>query len=148
MEFKLDYGQCVILDADELAKSGFMDTYDMLRPTLQKHISQPAEIQEVFGDGNANYSIRYGTREFVIYSPELDDKFGGWGRATFAFFAIINDQLSSSEYRFYAIDNGNGLGGIFLTLAQAMGARGALPKKTDWPYIPTNDAPWYGQQHD
>jgi hypothetical protein len=87
-------------------------------------------------------------KEFVIYAPELHD--GGldsWGRATAAFFTIVNDQLANSEYRFFAINGGNDLGGIFLTPSQAAAAQQALPNKTDWPYLPKLEPDWYGQYH-
>jgi hypothetical protein len=84
----------------------------------------------------------------VIYSPALPNEEGqSWGRATHAFFKIINDQLAKSEYRLYAINGGNDLGGIFLTQLESEAARKSLPRKEDWPYLPTPDHPWYGQYH-
>ena len=94
------------------------------------------------------YAVKSGAKEFVIYAPDLQDQGGeSWARATVAFFAIINDQLADSEYRFYAINGGNDLGGMFLTPAQALDAQQALPHKTDWPYIPKDEPEWYGQYH-
>ena len=76
------------------------------------------------------------------------DKGGGsWGRAAVAFFTIINDQMASSQYRLYAINGGNDLGGMFLTAAQAEAAQKALPNKADWPYFPKDEPEWYGQYH-
>ena len=92
------------------------------------------------------YSVKCGGREFVIYEPQLDDGNGNsWGKATFAFFTIVNDQLAGSGYLFYAINGGNDLGGMFLTPTQSQAAQKALPKKTDWPYLPKDEQPWYGQ---
>ncbi len=91
--------------------------------------------------------MRCGTKEFVIFRPEQEDQGNSWGLATFAFFRIVNDQLERSEYRFYAINGGNDLGGMFLTPAQAQAARQALPNKRDWPYVPTQEPPWFGMCH-
>jgi hypothetical protein len=55
--------------------------------------------------------------------------------------------LANSEYRFYAINGGNDLGGMFLMPAQAQAAQKALPNKRDWPYLPEDVPPWYGQYH-
>jgi hypothetical protein len=70
-----------------------------------------------------------------------------WGRATFILFSLVNQQLSDAEVSFYAINGGNDLGGMFLTEAQVEKARRSLPLKSDWPYLPTNEAPHYGQFH-
>src|SRR5204863_2266350 len=94
------------------------------------------------------YSVRCGDNEYAIYGPELDEADGNsWGRATFAFFRIVNERLARSEYRFYAINGGNDLGGMFLTPAQSLVSRESLPRPQDWPYVPTNESPWYGQHH-
>jgi hypothetical protein len=63
------------------------------------------------------------------------------------FFKIINDQLAKSEYRLYAINGGNDLGGMFLTQPECEAARKSLPRKDDWPYLLTLEHPWYGQLH-
>jgi hypothetical protein len=62
-------------------------------------------------------------------------------------FTIINDQLTESKFRFYAIHGGNVLGGMFLTCDEAAAARTSLSRKRDWPFIPTDEPPWYGQHH-
>ena len=64
--------------------------------------------------------------------------------ATYAFFKIINDQLGASEYKFFAINGGNDLCGVFLTPAQAQASRYGLPRSADWPYLPTLEPPNYG----
>jgi hypothetical protein len=43
---------------------------------------------------------------------------------------------------------GNDLAGIFMSTAQAEKARRALRRKTDWPYLPTPEPPWFGCPHD
>ncbi|MFO1450671.1 MAG: hypothetical protein U1F61_21105 [Opitutaceae bacterium] len=144
----LDYSKIVFLDAEDLAETGIRKAYESLWPELQKHVPQPAPIEEVIDDKAARYAVKYGTRDFVIYSPDLDDNEAeGWARATVAFFTIVNDQLAHSPYRFYAINGGNDLGGMFLTPVQAVAVRKTLPNRTDWPYLPKDEPDWYGQYH-
>ncbi len=144
----LDYDQLIILDAENLAEAGIRNAYESLLPEFQKYVPQPAQIEESIDHDVGTYAVRSGTRKFVIYAPDLDDQRGeSWGRATVAFFTIINDQLAHSQYRFYAINGGNDLGGLFLTPSQAIAAQRALPNKTDWPYIPQDEPDWYGQFH-
>jgi len=49
--------------------------------------------------------------------------------------------------RFFAINGGNDLGGMFLTTVEAEEARKSLPRKQDWPYLPTMERTWGGQYH-
>ena len=147
--FKLDYDQVIPLDAEALAEGGISQAYRSLLPKLGQYVSQPADIEEVIDDTQPSYAVRYRDREYRIYSPEREDREGeSWGRATHALFSIVNDQLERSQYRFYAINGGNDLGGIFLTPSESEAARKSLPRKNDWPYLPTLGDPWYGQYHD
>jgi hypothetical protein len=43
--------------------------------------------------------------------------------ATYALFSIVNTQLAGSPCRFYAINGGNELGGMFLTPEQCEAAK-------------------------
>jgi len=148
MSFTLDYDQWVHLDAESLAETGISKAYESLLPELRKHVQQPAQVEELIEDNTPRYSVKCGAREFVIYGPEVDGADGNsWGRATAAFFTIVNEQLANSEYRFYAINGGNDLGGMFLTPEQARAAQEAIPNKRDWPYLPEDVPPWYGQYH-
>jgi hypothetical protein len=117
-----------------------------LLPLLWKHVREPARIEEFIDNDLPRYSVVFAGKEFIIYAP--DDETGeSWTRATYAFFTIVNDQLASSSHRFYAINGGNELGGMFLTPAQSEAARETLPNKRDWPYIPSDDYPWHGRHH-
>jgi len=148
MSDTLDYDRMIHLDAENLAEAGIWKAYESLLFELRKYVPRPAEIEEVIDSKVGRYAIKNGAREFVIYGPELPDEGGeSWGRATVAFFTIINDQLANSEYRFYAINGGNDLGGMFLTQAQAAAAQKTLRNKSDWPYFPKNELDWYGQYH-
>jgi protease I len=70
--------------------------------------------------------------DYPIYAKGDEDE--SWGRATFALFDIVNRQLAKTPYRFFAINGGNDLGGMFLTPAQAEAAKKSLPRKQDWRY--------------
>ena len=92
--------------------------------------------------------MRAAGQEYVIYAPDVSDSEGrSWGTATYVFFKIINDQLAGTEVRFYALNGGNDLFGIFLTPKQAEDAKRSLPTRTDWPYLPDAEWPSYGQYH-
>lgn len=149
MGFKLNYEKMILFDAEDLAEGGIVRAYESARNVLAQHGAEPAEVQEFVDSDKPSYSVKCGEQEYVIYSPELSDNEGqSWGRAAHAFFKIINDHLSKSEYRLYAINGGNDLGGMFLTRAECEAAQKSLPRKEDWPYLPTLDHPWYGQHHD
>ena len=108
MSDPLDYDQLIWLDAENLAEAGILEAYESLLPELRKYVPQPAEIEELIDNDVGRYAVRSGTREFIIYAPDLDDEGGeSWGRATVTFFTIVNDQLANSHYRFYAIAGGN-----------------------------------------
>lgn len=148
MPFDLDYDRLIHLDAEDLAETGIRDGYEALLPELRKYVPQPAKVEEVIDSDTPSYSVECGKKEYRIFGPELDEESGhSWGRAAFAFFSIVNDQLAGREYRFYAINGGNDLGGMFLTPAQAQAAQDSLPNRSDWPYMPTEEPPWYGQYH-
>jgi hypothetical protein len=148
MPFTLDYDQLIHLDAEDLAETGIREAYERLLPELRKYVSRPAPVEEVIDDDTPRYLVRCESKEYAISVPELDEAgVNSWGRATFAFFQIVNDQLPGSEYRFYAINGGNDLGGMFLTSTEARDAQESLPDRTDWPYLPADEPPWYGQYH-
>ena len=144
--FKLDYSKLIFLDAEELAEAGIARAYDSMLPELRKYVSKPAEIEQVIDDSAPSYLVRCRGVEYPIYSPPVD-AVDSWARATYVFFKIINDQLAPSDHRFYAINGANDLGGMFLTDSEWKAAQHSLPRKSDWPYLPTLDAPWFGQFH-
>jgi hypothetical protein len=146
MSFALDYGKMLFLDAEELAEVGIKGAYDSMLDELRRYAFDPAEVQEIADNDAPSYIVRCRGLEFVIYSPALSHD-ESWGRATYAFFKIVNDQLMKSDYRLYAIGGGNHLGGMFLTPSECDAARRSLPRREDWPYLPTPDHPWYGQPH-
>jgi len=145
MPYTLDYDRLIQLDAEDLAETGIAEAYQALLPELRKYVPEPAKLEELTDNDAPRYAVKCRGREFLIYGPDDEDE--SWGRATFAFFTLVNDQLAHSEYRLYAISGGNDLGGMFLTPAQALAAREGLPNKGDWPYLPDNVPPYYGEPH-
>jgi hypothetical protein len=148
VKFTPDYGEMIFLDAEELAERGIKRAFASIAPRLGEYVSKIAEVQEVIDNDAPSYSVKCSGLEYAIYAPGLPEKEGrSWARATHALFNIVNDQLVESEYRLYAINAGNELGGMFLTQRECDSARRSLPRKEDWPYLPTLEPPWYGQFH-
>lgn len=146
--FPLDYTKLVILDAEDLAEGGLNDAYEKLKPSLQLYVRKPARLHENFDSAVQSYSVTCNGVTYVIYAPSLPSaQAESWGRATVALFSIVNHQLRTSPVKFYAINSGNDLGGMFLTKQQVVAAKKSLKRKIDWPYIPTLEHPWYGQYH-
>ncbi len=148
MKFTVDYDKMISLDAEELAEAGIKRAYGSIVPLFREYASEPAEVLEAVDNDAPSYSVKCNGLEYLIYAPALLDNEGrSWGRAAHALFKIVNDQLMKSEYRLYAINGGNELGGMFLTQSDCELARRSLPRKEDWPYLPTLEHPWYGQLH-
>jgi hypothetical protein len=147
-DFALDYAQAIPLDAEALAEGGIAEAYASLLPKLREYVAEPARIDALVDEDAPRYAVRCGVKQFLIYGPELERTAGdSWGRATTAFFTLVNEQLAGSEVRLYALNGGNDLFGLFLTPAQARAARRALARKADWPYLPNDEPPWYGEYH-
>src|ERR1700674_3014095 len=110
MKFKLDYNKMYFLDAEDLAEAGIKKAYHSMVRVLCEYVSEPAEVQEVVDHDAPSYVVKCSGLEYVIYSPALPEDEGLiWGRAAHTFFKIINDQLSKSENRLYAMNGGNDL---------------------------------------
>ena len=149
----LDYDQSVPLDAEHLAEGGIGEAYrTAVLPHLRRVLDGKPAIDTVtdhVSEAGERYTVTAAGREYVVYSPETEDSATeSWGRAAYVLFTIVNEQLQTSTRRFYAINGGNDLSGVFLTPDEAESARSSLPAKTDWPYLPTLDDHWYGQPHD
>jgi hypothetical protein len=142
--FELNYDDLIPLDAEALAETGIKRAYDELRPKLTKYVAAPAEVREIVDSDSPSYSLSCNGQKYFIYGG--DDQKESWGRATFALFDIVNRQLAATQVRLFAINGGNDLGGMFLTLEHAEAAKKTLAR-TDWPYLPVLQAPWFGQYH-
>jgi hypothetical protein len=142
MAFQLNNEDMVMLDAEDLAEMGLKRAYDALLPKLKQYVPEPIGIEEEIDHDAPRYAVTAGGRNFLIFAPELgDDKVTSWARATEALFTIVNEQLVNSAYRFYAINGGNDLGGLFLTEEEVDEAILSLPRKADWPYLPGAEDP-------
>lgn len=147
-ESALDYDRLILLDAEDLAELGIVRAYERLKPVLTQYVAEPAVVTEHVDHQLPGYSVSSNGVTYAISAPRLPDGRGqAWGRATFALFQIVNRQLDGAGVHFYAINGGNELGGMFLTGDQVRAARRALHERSDWPYLPTLDYPWYGQYH-
>jgi len=144
----LDYDQLVLLDAEDLAEQGIGSAYNELIPLLQRFVDSPTQIEEAIDPDSERYAVRVRGLERLVYGPELpgSDR-QSWGRATYVLFELVNEQLEAAPVRFYAINGGNDLGGMFLTPSQVQEAQLKLARKSDWPYIPELAEPWWGQHH-
>ena len=145
---QLDYEKMILLDAEDLAEQGIDQAYQRVLPELAKYVTHPVELTEIMDTDLPSYKIRCNGQEYLIYSAEEPDtERESWGRAAYAFFHVVNKQLVGTGVQLYAINNGNDLGGLFLTPEEAKSAQEVILRKTDWPYIPEPDEPWYGQFH-
>jgi len=143
-----DYDTAIHIDAEDLAEGGVARAYQRLLPELRKFVEHPIELTEIMDNGLPSYKILFDEQEYLIYSAEEPGtESESWTRATYFFFVIVNTQLAGTGTRFYAIMGGNDLSGIFLSAEHAALAQSALPRKSDWPYIPELNGPWYGQFH-
>jgi hypothetical protein len=146
----LNYDETIILDAEELGEGSIGSSYvkDIV-PVLTRFGISPAEIKEDFEPESERYTVTSQGRTYLVYSAEMDLSEGqNWGNATFALFDIVNRQLEGSPYRFYALNSGNDLTGIFLTIEEReKEVSSSKLRQVDWPYLPGPSHPWYGQLH-
>jgi len=146
----LNYDEMILLDAEELGEGSIGSSYAKdIVPVLKRFGISPAELVEHFEPESGSYKVSSLGKTYVIYAPEMDSSEGqNWGNATFALFDIVNRQLDGFPYRFYALNGGNDLGGMFLRTEDQQEALRYIRSKGDWPYLPESSHPWYGQPHD
>jgi hypothetical protein len=145
---EIDYDLAIMLDAEDLAETGVGSAYlDEVGPRMPAFRVNPNPIEEVSDDAAGTYSVAFEGTVYPIYGPGAAN-IDPWGLATFALFDIVNRQLAHLDTRFFALNGGNDLFGIFMSLDQADVARRALPSKRDWPYFPTAEPDWFGAYHD
>jgi hypothetical protein len=145
---ELDYSRAIQLDAEALAEQGMAEGYANLQSALRTYGVVPLVLSEKLEPEKGIYTVTAGGHTQRIFpSPLGGGEYESWGVATAAFFEIVNRQLVNASVRFYALNSGNDLMGIFLTESQAAMARKSLKRRSDWPYLPTMQAPWFGQYH-
>lgn len=145
---ELDYDKAIHLDAEALAEEGIADGYARILPELRHHVHAPIAVYDYVNSELPSYEVGAGPKRYRIYpSPRGGDEYESWGIATSALFSIVNEQLAHVQVKFYAINSGNDLSGMFLTLTEVESAKHSLPSKEDWPYLPIDVPPWFGQEH-
>lgn len=122
----LDYEQMISLDAEDLAELGIKKAYDAMQPTLQQYVTTITPVSEMIDEETGRYSVVANGVQYDVYPPSGDED-NSWGLAACALFDIVNRQLVNSDYKFYAINGGNDLGGMFLTQEQYRAAIRSLP---------------------
>jgi hypothetical protein len=143
----IDYVAALILDAEELAEKGVAEAHQGLSTQLSELGIAPAAVSENVDADAGTYTVRSGGTDYPISGRSIPASHS-WGLATFALFDIVNQQLAGHRLALYAINGGNDLFGIFMTPTQAERARRAVPRKSDWPYMPTAEPDWFGMYHD
>lgn len=145
---ELDYSHAIQLDAEALAEQGMTDGYTKVQAALKAYGVVPLELTEILDSEKGLYSVTAGGQTQKISPSPLGGGEGeSWGVATAAFFEIVNRQLAKAPVKFYALNGGNDLMGIFLTERQVAMDKKNLNRRLDWPYLPEMQAPWFGQYH-
>ncbi len=131
MTLKLIKQQALFFDAEYLAEGGIGKAYKDLLPELKKFVPVPEKVIENREGGG--YSVTCGKVSCII-STANDNEYE-WEKATVALFSIVNEQLKATNHRFFALQGGNDLMGVFLSLEDAEAAKTAIRKKDDRPYL-------------
>jgi hypothetical protein len=147
-ESPLNYDDLISLDAETLAEEGIAGAYQRLLPELKNISAIPLRFMSILILKSQNTKCRVmGRSSLYILQKSLVLK-RKVGQEQHILFVIVNAQLCDSEITFFAIDADNNLSGMFLAEQEAMAARNIIKSEADWPYIPTLDAPFYGQYHE
>jgi hypothetical protein len=134
---EIDYDLAIALDAEDLAEQGIRLAYDQdVAPALKSRGIDPAAVHEEIDQKSGSYVVEAAGVRYEIAGPSIREA-DSWDKATFAMFDIVNRQLQHTNIKFYALNGGNDLLGIFMTPEQAEFSRRALPSKKDWPYLVT-----------
>lgn len=144
---QIDYDLAIMLDAEDLAENGIGNAYrDEVGPRLSALHIDAIPIEEKSDSSAGTYSVTFEGTVYPIYGPGAANN-DAWGLATFTLFDIVNRQLAHHDVKFFALNGGNDLFGIFLRSDQADLARRSLPSQRDWPYLPTTEPEWFGAYH-
>ncbi|NOX72543.1 MAG: hypothetical protein GXP03_02575 [Alphaproteobacteria bacterium] len=135
----------VLLDAETLAEDGLIDAILEIGSQLRHRGVSIRSISVIENDGS-NYTIEVNGTTYTAYTSEqVDDS---WRFATETFFRIVDDLLpAGSNDRFYALYSGNDLSGFFLPPEVIPFFAEAGMDKSELPYLPSREAPWYGMEH-
>jgi hypothetical protein len=140
---ELDYDLALALDAEDLAEGGVAAAYERVADRMRTFGVQPAPVKDDLDQAADSYAVTALGRRYAIYGTGVDEN--PWALATFALFDIVNAQLTNTDVRFYALNGGNDLFGVFLTPLEAERSHAAMRDEPhDWPYLPNMHAPDYG----
>jgi hypothetical protein len=108
-----------------------IEGYSRLLPELKIYMVSPLALGEKVDTDRGVYTRSVDSYTQRIFpSPLWGDEQGSCGVAT-ALFEIVNRQLIAVPVKFYALNNGNDLMGIFLTKHQADAEHKALNRRSD-----------------
>jgi hypothetical protein len=147
-------GRMFPADAESLAEGGIDEFLREIEPFLGRQGVTINQLEEHIDENG--YTVSLNEVEHVIYNVEelkrdRERLVSIWGLATARGFALVNKLLadSGSDERLYAVNGGNDLFGIFLS-PELRAAVCEHPDATlsDRPYVPNEEHPWYGQEHD
>jgi hypothetical protein len=145
---ELNYSHAIQLDAEALAEQGMAERYVSVQPALKAYGVVPLMLTENLDSEKGLYSVTIGSdTQQITPSPLGGGEGESWGVATAVFFEFVNRQLAQAPVKFYALNAGNDLMGIFLTESQVAMAKKNIKRPSDWPYLPKMQAPWFGQYH-
>ena len=136
----------VLLDAEELADKGILEAFEHLHPQLREYDWLPVDIEEEVDADGAMYTVFADEQRYDIRGDGVTGH--AWTLATVAFFDIVNTSLAVATHKFYALHRGNDLAGVFLSDEQFQMARQSIKRRSQWPWIPVNQAPDYGFNYD
>ncbi|QGZ38812.1 hypothetical protein IP92_05205 [Pseudoduganella flava] len=139
-----DYDDILPLDAEDLAEQGILAAYREVLPHLARYCAHPIEIVEELDNDGGGYAVVAAGVRHQIHAEDHGHDGESWARATVALFRIVNANLADSTHKFYALNGGNDLSGIFLTDEQFRLARRVYKRPSDWPWMPDDRLSGHG----
>jgi hypothetical protein len=127
----LDSTPPIPLDAENLAEMGMVAAYDVVAEEARKRYGVLFDdFSERTEDETASYFVTFQGCEHHIDS---------WEKAAMVLFDVVNRQIKHLPVRFYALNGGNDLHGIFLTPGAYDKAWADTDRVQDRPYLPDLD---------
>ena len=146
-EWALNWDELIHLDVEELAEGGMTEAYDNLSSILERYVTQALTLTAIEFEDSDDYVVELNGKRWIIYDDNTQSSGDAWVNAAVAFFEIVNSQLTNSDWTFYAFYGSHDFSGMFLTQQEFDRARVKIPKKSDWPYMPTHDDEFNGRPH-
>ncbi len=138
-------------DEEELSEGGVVKFIRTMEPFLAKQGVFITQLADHFVEEDPGYSISVNGKKILVYGPAEMDSANIWALAKARTFALVNELLlqAKSKERLFAMHGGNELFGFFLTpelKKEICKQENILPR--DRAYVPTEEPPWFGQEHD